>query len=451
MTKTVSMPLAARLADFACTAKATEVPSEARRAAAACLANFLGSALVKTGLPWAEHGVRTAQSESGRHTIIGHSSLAPASLAAYANSVLGASTALVDTIPSSAVHAGLVVLPVLLAASETCDASGEDLEAAAVVGYEIAGALGDALFGGQRTVRFRPTSVVGPLAAAAAASRLLQLNRDQTTHAIALAANTSAGLMEWAKAGTTELVFQGGFAAQSAWTATTLARMGGQAALTTLDGPSGWLNSFGASADAAGSVRDLGSGKWLLSVAHKAAPACFFVQTLAQAALKAAQLRPVIPESVSLVEIGTYRAAVHYPGCDRNTGVNSVQSARMSLPFGVVATLVYGNTRFENWIAFHDSRVQQLLAKTQLIEDESLTSAYPGKQGGFVRVRFIDGFVAEARQEDYEPVAEDELFARLTNAAERAFDFHRARDLHDMCRNLASVRTAAELVRRLRA
>lgn len=155
------------------------------------------------------------------------------------------------------------------------------------------------------------------------------------------------------------------------------------------------------------------------------------------------------PDSVIHIEIGTYRAAIEYPGCAKNSGISTIQAARMSIPFGVVATLVHGDIRFENWMDFDNVSVQALLRKTSLVEDLGLTQRYPAAQGGYVKISFADGSVSEVRQDDYQPVSQAELNERLVSAAERTFGRRHATELPDLCVNLPSLGKAATLVSRL--
>ena len=62
---------------------------------------------------------------------------------------------------------------------------------------------------------FRPTGFTGPLAGAAAGSRLLGLSEAACASALALAANTVSGLNQWPHSGGAEMFFHPGFAARA--------------------------------------------------------------------------------------------------------------------------------------------------------------------------------------------------------------------------------------------
>jgi 2-methylcitrate dehydratase PrpD len=71
---------------------------------------------------------------------------------------------------------------------------------------------------------------------AAGGARLLGLNEQQVTSAIALAANTTVGFNQWAHTGGSEMFFQAGFAARNAVTSVRLAEAGAFASPSALDG-----------------------------------------------------------------------------------------------------------------------------------------------------------------------------------------------------------------------
>jgi len=101
----------------------------------------------------------------------------------------------------------------LLALGETTRASGKVFLTALVAGYEVGGKVGRMILDVEVSKIFRPTGTVGPIAGAAAGAKLLGLTTEQTTAALALAANMAAGYNEWAGTGGSEMFFHNGHAA----------------------------------------------------------------------------------------------------------------------------------------------------------------------------------------------------------------------------------------------
>src|SRR3546814_2442293 len=91
---------------------------------------------------------------------------------------------------------------------------------------------------------FRPTGLVGPLAAAMAGARLAGFDETSARHAFALAGNCRAGLNEWAHTGGSEMYFHPGFAVRNAWTCLQLARGGAHASASILEGEAGFFQAY---------------------------------------------------------------------------------------------------------------------------------------------------------------------------------------------------------------
>ncbi|XP_053328424.1 cis-aconitate decarboxylase-like [Spea bombifrons] len=120
-------------------------------------------------------------------------------LAAYTNGVAVHSMDFDDTW-HPATHPSGAVLPSLLALSELLSKdkkiSGEDLLMAFNVGIEVQGRL--MCFSHESKnipKKFHPPSVVGTMGSAAASAKLLSLNKDQCTHAMAIAASLAGAPM----------------------------------------------------------------------------------------------------------------------------------------------------------------------------------------------------------------------------------------------------------------
>jgi 2-methylcitrate dehydratase PrpD len=98
-----------------------------------------------------------------------------------------------DTHEVALVHSSAVVAATVLAVGEATGASGRDLIAAAVGGYEISSRIGLANPGEMHLRGFHPTSVCGVFAAAAATARLRGLSPEQTANALGIAGRRSPG------------------------------------------------------------------------------------------------------------------------------------------------------------------------------------------------------------------------------------------------------------------
>src|SRR5581483_1791058 len=99
-----------------------------------------------------------------------------------------------DGYRNGSVHAGCTVVPAALSVGYERDASGAQIIAAVVAGYEVAICLARACAPDLRQRGFHPTSAVGPLGAAVAVAKLRGMTPQQIADALGIAASASAGL-----------------------------------------------------------------------------------------------------------------------------------------------------------------------------------------------------------------------------------------------------------------
>ena len=118
--------------------------------------------------------------------------------AALINGTLAHSLDFDDTHAEGSLHSSAPIVPAALAAAEMVNASGKDLLAAIVVGYEIQIRLSLALNPSDHYDRgFHPTATCGVFGAAAAAGKLLSMDAEGIQNAFGIALSQSAGSMEF--------------------------------------------------------------------------------------------------------------------------------------------------------------------------------------------------------------------------------------------------------------
>ena len=203
------------------------------------LLDCLSCAYESLDLPASRQAIQIAGRAVGPASVIGTRVRASAAEAAFANAVLGHGLVREDMHTGSVSHLGVVIFPALLALAQTRKVPGRDFITGAICGYEVGASVGRALMD-QETVRmFRPTGITGPLGAAVAGARMLELSEDAGVSALGFAANATVGLNEWPASGADDMFFHAGFAARNAVTAVELAELGAFASETALDGRAG--------------------------------------------------------------------------------------------------------------------------------------------------------------------------------------------------------------------
>ena len=421
-------PLAARMARSVAGLSADSLPAQVVDKVKLCLTDLIGCAFESRDLPWSMQAVRLAERGEGGASIIGSSGAFSFGDAAFANAVMGHGLVREDMHSGSISHLGIVVLPALLALAQYRRVSGRDFIAAAMVGYEVGGQVGRAVMDAEVAKIHRPTGITGPVAAAAAGARLLGLDIDQTTSAIALGANLTVGFNQWAHTGGSEMFFHAGFAARNAVSATRLAESGAFASPSALDGEAGMFASL-RKRSAASKVELFQGAPEILSVYHKPVPACNFAQTASQAALKIARDGKSGIDRIASITVRVPRAGALYPGCDHTGPFAHILQAKMSIQYNVAAALIEGGVSEKNFKLLNDTRLHRLIGLMTLEIDDEMTRAYPGKQGGEVEVRDTSGVTQRLRLEDVVNATPDEVRGRFRGAVEAAVGKSRAQEI----------------------
>ena len=176
-------------------------------------------------------------------TVIGRGVRTSAPMAALVNGAMGHALDYDDITRYLKGHPSVVCLPPALAVGEAVGASGRDVMLAYMIAFEVGCAIGYGMSVDYADdLGWHPAGPLGTLGAAAAASRLLGLDKEQTAMAISLAGSHACGLRE--NFGTMTKPFHAGNASRGGVTAAMLVKRGYTAATTGLEGRFGFMHAF---------------------------------------------------------------------------------------------------------------------------------------------------------------------------------------------------------------
>ncbi len=439
-------PLATQLARSLLAMQLDELPSAVVDKVKVCLFDLIGCAFEAHALPWSRQARQLAErveDHARGASIIGMAGRVSAADAAFANAVMGHGLVREDMHSGSISHLGIIVLPTLLALAQRKRVSGAEFIAAAVVGYEAGGQLGRAVMDAEVAKIHRPTGVTGPLAGAAAGARLLQLNEEQATTALALGANTTVGYNQWAHTGGGEMFFQAGFAARNAVMAVRLGESGAFASPSALDGEAGMFAAFGKRGQA--NMALFATEPEILSVYHKPVPACNFAQTASQAALRLVRETGFSIDHIASITVRVPRAGMLYPGCNHGGPFAHILQAKMSIQYNVAAALIEGGVSEKNFALLNDARLHRLIGLMSLKVDDEMTRVYPALQGGEVDMRMQDGRTLRLRLDNVVNAEPAEVRARFRVAVTDGVGAQRAQAIEDFIEHLHDVDDAGRL------
>jgi 2-methylcitrate dehydratase PrpD len=197
MTAVATSPsITERLAQFVAERAAGAYPTAAAHAGRRTVANA-----VALGAGAATHPAVTSVAEfasalggEGNASVLGTDMRLPVQWAALVNGIAVHVEDFDDTHLETVVHPGAPVVPAALALAEHLDASGRELLDAVVLGVEVALRVALAAGPGHFDRGWHLTGTAGHFGAAAAAARVLGLDRDATANALGIAGTQAAGL-----------------------------------------------------------------------------------------------------------------------------------------------------------------------------------------------------------------------------------------------------------------
>ncbi|MGA9013708.1 MAG: MmgE/PrpD family protein, partial [Acetobacteraceae bacterium] len=221
------MGITADLAQFTADIRLDRLPPEVVKRARFLVLDLVGNMIRARhdaeSTPSFLAAVRAMGMAAGNSGVFGDAARYTPAGAALLNGALAHSLDFDDTHAAGSLHPGAPVISAALAAGEMTGASGADVLAAIVAGYEITCRVALALPAGEHYDRgFHPTATCGAFGAAAAAARVFGLSADQVEGALGTVLSQCAGSLQFLVNGAWTKRFQVGWAACNGLMAATL-------------------------------------------------------------------------------------------------------------------------------------------------------------------------------------------------------------------------------------
>lgn len=357
----------AQVAEFASRAQIEEAPQDVLDRAKLHLLDAVGIMLggVSTRHPVLDGVTQLALESAGRPeaTLVGAEHKVACPEAAMANAVLANFLDFSDGHFAGG-HINDRLVPVCLAVGERTGASGRDVLMALLVGYEVYIRLATALFAAvdAASVRLPYFTVVGPLAGAAAAGRLLGLSPGQIAGALGLAASFQVAGAQYVHTGGQEKDLCPGHEARRAVVAALLAERNVLGSSDILEGEHGLLRLVGADTFAE-AASDLGNVWRITECYFKPYPACRYLHASIEAALRLRE-QGMDPSDIEAITITTNSSSAARSCYDFHSHVNAI----FSHPYQVAVALVQGRAELPTrWsVRLRDPLIASLMRKVQV-------------------------------------------------------------------------------------
>lgn len=377
------------------------LPDEVIKQAKTCLLDLVGAACAgATAIPG--HVVTEIIEDAGGANdavLIGRKEKVPVLNAALGNGLYAHALELDDLHRRSILRPGAPIIPAALAAAEKTGASGKELIAAIVVGYEVGIRIAEAMTPTHYSY-WHTTGTCGTFAAAIAAGKVMGLNEEQLIHALGHAGTQAAGLMElhYSPEGVMSKPLHASKAAQNGLFSAMLAAGGYTSTKTILSGERGFQRVFAPEANLQKIVENLGSKFKIMDITFR-----YYASTRhTHAAIDlAVRLRDkgIKPEDVELMRIQTYAVAKDLAG---ERFPETSHEAKYSLPFCVSTALAYGHVGIDDFTdeRLSDPLLEKLMSRCTVEVDPLLSARYPRIWAAKLNVLLRDGTV-EREQTNY--------------------------------------------------
>ena len=409
--------------DFLCGDLPARAPEKARRIAVTGFIDCIGVALAGADQPVVRNLLKSDGGGKPEARLLLSGERMPAAAAALIGSAAAHALDLDDYAFGN--HTSAVLVPPILAEAEVVGASGARMIEAYLAGFEVWSVLAGRERDYMQGAGWHPTGVYGPVAAAAALSRLRGMSMDETRNALGLAVAAGAGVMD--NFGTQAKPYQAARAAEAGVTAVRRALAGLDAGPDALDGAGGFLHVISPSGrvDRASAASDLGQDWYMAGhgLNIKRYPVVGAAQRCVDAAL---QLHADHGPDVAAIERVTARISRDHSSVMQFRMPADAMQAKFSLEFAVAAPLIFGRLGFaemrDDCVRRDD--LQALMRKVEREEGPDDDPVYPvGARHDTVGVVLDDGTALESepvhryRGHGQNPLSQDELRAKFMDCA----------------------------------
>jgi 2-methylcitrate dehydratase PrpD len=369
--------------------------------------------------------------------------------AAFLNGALAHSLDFDDTHAAGSLHPGAPVIPAALAAGEMVGASGADVLAAIIAGYEITCRIAVALPAGEHYNRgFHPTATCGAFGAAGAAARVFGLSAEQVAGALGTVLSQTAGSMQFLANGAWTKRFQVGWSALNGLTAATLVREGFHGASEALEGRHGFMRAYAPNPTPERAVQDLGTVFELMQTAVKPYPSCRYGHAGIDAALALRAEHALHPDEIETVTLGLPKSGMLLVGepAAKKADPRNVVDGQFSGPFVIATALATGGMGWDSYRLLEDRTIRSLLPKIVCVMDPEIEAEFPANMSGKVTIaargQVFSKKVVVPKGEPTNFLTEAELRAKFAGLTDAVLGQDRAARLAD---EVLAIDTAADV------
>jgi 2-methylcitrate dehydratase PrpD len=388
--------VAQKLSAFVCGMDYEKLPAEVIDRLKDLLLDQLGCQLIGSTLEWNQSVYKFVKENKhgGPATIVNHGDKVPVDDAALVNGTFGQGCELDDYYDQGGGHPGAASVPVAMALAEKTCVSGQNFLTAMAAGYEIGWRVGRGLLPEMMRRGYHAQGVVGVFIAAATAGKLLQLDPDRLTHALAIAGSHASGTMEYDQSGGEVKRMHNGIACSGGLRSAMTADKGLTGPPTIFEGERGILKVFSGESRTGVITRAMGIDFAVLHAAIKRFPVNASQHSPIELLDKLVRENRFQPKEVKKIEVGVNEGVILHGGTIYEP--KEVIEAQFSLRFSLALRLFKGSNELKFYLdsnVWRDPAVLAMGRKIELFADP--TAVKERRFACRMRISLLSGNVVE--------------------------------------------------------
>ena len=360
----------------------------------------------------------------------------PAPNAAFLNAFLGHGCDLDDSHITAMGHPGVHIVPTVFAAADLCKAKPTEIILAIVAGYELFIRISNGVMPSMGARGFHSTGIVGSVASAGAAAKLLGLDSDGIHRAMSLGALSSSGLFEIVVTAQAVKPFNAANAARSGIVCAQLAQAGAEAPEEPLSGSKGFFKAFADDVRLNEIISELGKEMFIETAHTKLYPACRHVHGAIECGM-AHYESGVTPENIEKIRLYVYPGAISVAGkimepCNEG-------EAKFSISYGAAVAMVRGTFVLNDLqtAATMSDTIRNIIRKMEIVPTPELENREKRTQGTRIELFYKDGSVSTKeivvpRGEVQTPITREDMRHKLSYCAEDIYSTSEQQKLFDL-------------------
>jgi 2-methylcitrate dehydratase PrpD len=377
-----------------------DLPDDAVTTAKKLIVDLLGVTVAGSSSPESLKALSLVRSWGGRgeSRVLVHGDRVPAPEAGLVNGVMGRARDFDDVHEAAVLHPSVSVVPAAIAAAELRGGvTGREFITAVVLGVDLTCRMGIAPKTGPNVSGMSTTWQCGAFGSAAAASRVLGLDADETLNALGIAYSQASGNQQSIIEGATIVRVQQGLTTKAGITSALLAMAGITGPREPLEGRFGYYPVYHRGEyDRKALLGGLGERYEIVNTSIKPYPCCKWTHQAIEASLDIVNEEDIKPEAVEAVEVRLNRQAYNLV-CEPmqfKRRPRSVVDAQFSVPFTVAAAIVRRRVSLDTFTeeGIRDPETLEMAQRVEAKVDPMIEARYGrGIAPEAVEVRTTDG------------------------------------------------------------